>query len=92
MQLIQITRITQITRGLWSNPRDRYIQPNKKQLPVRVMKFLISKRNCQRWNALRGEWGAGEVVGDRGGGGVAVSALWSISTIVLVGRTGNYLL
>ena len=56
------------------------------------MKFLISKRNCQRWNALRGEWGAGEVVGDRGGGGVAASALWSISTIVLVGRTGNYLL
>ena len=37
--------------------------------------ILFSKRNCQRWNALRGEWGAGEVVGDRGGGGVAASAL-----------------
>ena len=54
--------------------------------------FLFSKRNCQRWNALRGGGGASEVIEGRGGGGVAASALWSISTILLVDRTGNCLL
>ena len=69
--------------------QDPYSFTNKIQLPVRVMKFLISVSNCQRWNAMRGEWGVDAVVGDRGGDGMAVSVLWSISMIVLVGCKRN---
>ena len=67
--------------------------PNKKNsCRSESRSFYLANLPPEMECALTGGGGAGEVAGARGGGGVAASALWSISTILLVDRTGNYLL